>query len=254
MKKEKYSLNTKFEKLSRQALWQWIWVVTFSIAFAWVEGSVVIYLREIYFKGSFNFPIVLEWKNGELIVDVLMRVEFVREIATILMLVAVGCAAGKNTLQKFCFFMIAFGVWDIFYYIWLWTMVSWPDSIMTWDLLFFIPVPWVGPVLTPLLIALAMVAAGSLIIYYDEKSYAIYWRWYDWCIELILGLLIIMAFCWDWKNIMRIPDSVFHNGIPNSFAWWLFLPAYLLSVAYFAARLKQIVSANRGQYPDNGQT
>ena len=245
MGREKQSLSTKQERHAREALWCWIWVVTFAIAFAWVEGSVVVYLREIYFDGSFYFPIVTGWEDGKLIIDELMHIEFGREIATILMLVAVGCVAGKNALQKFCFFMIGFGIWDIFYYIWLWVMVRWPESLMTWDLLFFIPLPWVGPVITPVLIAFAMAAAGSLIIYYDEKGIAIQWRWYDWVIELGCGFLMIAAFCWDWKNIMRIPGDVLYNGIPNTFAWWLYLPAYIFSVIYFAVRLKQIISANR---------
>lgn len=221
--------------------------MAFAIAFAWVESSVVVYLREIYFGGSFYFPVVLEWKDGELLVDNLMRIEFGREIATIFMLITLGCAAGKTALQKFCFFMIAFGVWDIFYYIWLWVMVGWPESLITWDLLFFVPLPWVGPVITPVLIALAMWIAGSLIIYFDEKYHAIDWRWYDWFIESGCALLIIVAFCWDWKNIIRIPDGVARNGIPNSFAWWLYLPAFILAAVYFAVRLKQTVTGKINQ-------
>lgn len=227
--------------LHHEAGWRWLWVVTFAVAFAWVEGSIVVYLREIWFDGLFCFPVVKAWEGDRFVVDDLMRIEFGREVATIIMLVAVGCATGKNALQKFCFFMIAFGIWDIFYYIWLWVMVGWPDSLMTWDLLFFVPLPWVGPVITPVLIALAMSAAGSLIIYYDEKGYTIHWRWYDWVIESVCGLLIITAFCWDWKNIMRLPGSVLHNGIPDEFAWWLYLPAYIFSVAYFGVRFRQIV-------------
>ena len=221
--------------------------MAFAIAFAWVESSVVVYLREIYFEGSFYFPVVLEWKDGELLVDNLMRIEFGREIATILMLITLGCAAGKNALQKFCFFMVAFGVWDIFYYIWLWIMVSWPENLMTWDLLFFVPLPWVGPVIAPVLIALAMWIAGSLIIYYDEKYCAIDWRWYDWFIESGCALLIIVAFCWDWKNIIRIPDGVARNGIPNSFAWWLYLPAFIFAAVYFSVRLKKTVTTKINQ-------
>ena len=242
---ENVSLNTKLEQYPREALWRWIWVATFAVAFAWVEGSVVVYLREIYFDGTFRFPIVTGWKDGRLVIDKLMHIEFGREIATILMLVAVGCAAGKNAFQKFCFFMIGFGIWDIFYYIWLWVMVRWPEGLLTWDLLFFIPLPWVGPVITPVLIALAMTVAGTLIFYYDEKGYVISWRWFDWVIELGCGLLLIVAFCWDWKNIMRFQGDAIQSGIPNPFAWWLYLPAYLLAVIYFSVRLKRVVSANR---------
>ena len=233
------------EKPPREGLWRWIWVVTFAIAFAWVEGSVVVYLREIYYEGSFYFPIVVLWEDGELVVDDLMRIEFGREIATILMLVGVGCAAGKNALQKFCFFMLAFGVWDIFYYVWLWVMVGWPDGLMTWDLLFLVPLPWVGPVITPILIALTMAVAGSLIIYCEEKGCVICWLWYDWVIELGCGLVVIVAFCWDWKNIMQVPDGLLRDGIPNPFAWWLYLPAYLFSIVYFAVRFKRIIFTKR---------
>ncbi len=236
---------------SREALWRWIWVVTFAIAFAWVEGAVVVYLREIYFGGSFYFPVVLEWKDGTLVVDRLMRIEFGREIATILMLAAVGCASGKRSLQKFCFFMIAFGIWDIFYYIWLWVMVGWPDNLMTWDLLFFVPLPWVGPVITPVLIALVMAAAGSLIIYYGEKGFVFTWRWYDWVIESGCGILMIVAFCWDWKNIIRLPGDIQYTGIPGPFAWWLYLPAYIFSVVYFFIRLRQIVLSGKNGDPIN---
>ncbi|MFC1823490.1 hypothetical protein ACFL9T_12340 [Thermodesulfobacteriota bacterium] len=224
---------------------RWLWVALFALAFAWVESSVVVYLREIYYGGSFTFPIVTDWAQGKLLVDDLMKIELGREIATILMLVAVGCAAGKRGLDKFCFFMMAFGIWDIFYYVWLWVMIGWPESLLTWDLLFLIPLPWVGPVITPVLIALAMMAAGSLIIFYQQKGIQIHWRWFDWVIIMGCALLMVVAFCWDWKNIMRIPDGGPYDGLPNPFAWWLYLPAYLFSLVYFGWRFKQILTGNR---------
>ena len=223
------------------AIRRWIWVFVFSVAFAWVESAVVVYLREIYFDGSFRFPLVIKWEGGKHVIDPLMRIEFGREIATIFMLAAVGWIAGNNRFQKFCFFMISFGIWDIFYYVWLYVMVRWPESLMTWDLLFFVPLPWVGPVITPVLIALTMVVAGTLIIYYDEKGYDISWRWYEMGIELLCAFLMIVAFCWDWKNILQIPDDIKRTGIPNPFAWWLYLPAYIFSVIYFCAKLRQVV-------------
>lgn len=234
---------------SESVLQRWIWVLIFAIAFAWVEGSIVVYLREIYFHGAFSFPIVVKWVNGVYVRDPLMFIELWREAATIVMLIAVGWVAGKNTLQRFSFFMIAFGIWDIFFYVSLKIMVDWPDSLMTWDLLFLIPLTWVGPVITPVLIALVMAAAGSLIIFYDEKGIKIKIRWYDWVIVMGCGLLMIVAFCWDWKNIIRIPDGVERSGIPNPFAWWLYLPAYIFSVVYVAGRLKKIISSEKKALP-----
>jgi len=234
--------KTASKIISERAFQNWLWVVIFSIAFAWVESAVVVYLRKIYFFGGFSFPLVIKWEGGRHVVDPLIRIEFGREIATIVILIAIGWMAGRNRFQKFCFFMLAFGLWDIFYYIWLYVMVGWPDSLMTWDLLFYVPLPWVGPVITPVLIALAMVVAGSLIIYFDEKGCDIRWRWYDMSIELTCGLVMIVAFCWDWKNILQIPGPVEYTGIPNPFAWWLYLPVYVFSVVYFAVKLRKSIS------------
>ncbi len=245
MSKQKFDFGNNKKGVGRP----WVMIILFSIAFAWVESAVVVYLREIYFDGVFKFPLGVFWEEGKHIIDPLVRVELGREIATIVMLAAAGCLAGKNGLQKFCYFMVVFGIWVIFYYIWLYVMVGWPESLMTWDLLFFVPLPWVGPVITPIIIALTMIVAGSLLIYLDDKGYGIAWRWYDMAIELGFGFLVIVAFCWDWRNIIQMPGDITRSGIPNPFAWWLYVPAYLFSVAYFAIRLKKIVSSKSDSNP-----
>ena len=228
-----------------EAASRWIWVCIFAVAFAWVESSVVVYLREIFYGGSFNFPIVVNWDKGKYVSNYLTSIEFIREAATIIMLAAIACLSGKNNWQKLSFFMIAFGIWDIFYYIWLWVMVRWPESLMTWDILFLIPLPWVAPVITPVLISLAMIAAGSLIIFYDKKGVKIKFAWYDWLIVMGCGLLMIISFCWDWKNIVRLPDGIERTGMPNPFFWGLFLPAYALSVGWFAFKFFRNVIKNK---------
>ena len=50
-------------------------------------------------------------------------------------------------------FALAMGVWDIFYYVFLWVFTGWPASIVDPDVLFLIPLPWWGPVISPTLIA-----------------------------------------------------------------------------------------------------
>jgi hypothetical protein len=239
------NLNTEFGNKFKSAFTIWAWVVVFAVAFAWVESAVVVYLRKIFFDGVFRFPLLVTWEDGKHIVDPLVRIEFGREIATVIMLAAVSRVAGKNGIQRFGFFMIAFGIWDIFYYLWLYVMVGWPRSLMTWDLLFYVPLPWVGPVVAPLAVALAMASGGSLMVYYEEKGYDIRLKWYDLAVELGCGLIMTAAFCWDWKNIIQIPGDIKQTGIPNPFAWWLFLPAYLCSIVYFVVMMRRIIS--RGQ-------
>lgn len=236
----------ELEKHSRDALWRWIWVVVFAIAFAWVEGAVVVYLREIYYDGVFDFPIRIHWVEGAIVFDHMSYIELGREIATMLMLVAVGCMAGRSHWQKFSFFMISFGVWDIFFYLWLWVMVRWPESLLTWDLLFLIPLPWVGPVIAPVMIAIAMLAAGTVIVFYDDRGHRVCCRWYDWVVILGCALLMVVAFCLDWKNILQVPADPPYGGEPNPFAWWLFGPAYAASAGYFAARFAGCVRCGPG--------
>ena len=230
--------TTYNERSIKETTRRWAWVAIFAIAFAWVESAVVVYLREIFYEGSEIFPLSINWQNGEYAGHYLTRIELIRESATIIMLVSVGWIAGRTRWQKFCFFMIAFGVWDIFYYVWLKVMIGWPEGLLTWDILFLLPLPWVGPVITPVLIAIAMTAAGTLIIYLEEKGHIIKFYWHDWTIVMGCGLLMIAAFCWDWKNIVQLPGDPDRTGIPNPFFWGLYLPSYLLSVFYFAFRLK----------------
>ena len=58
---------------------------------------------------------------------------------------------------------IAFGVWDIFYYAFLRLIVGWPQSLWDWDVLFLIPLPWWGPVLAPVAIAVLLIVGATLV-------------------------------------------------------------------------------------------
>jgi hypothetical protein len=138
-------------------------VVVFGIAFAFVESSVVVYLRALYYPGGFSFPLKPMPAAHAI-------VELCREVATIVMLVAVGWMAGKSRWSRFGYFMIAFAVWDIFYYVWLKVLLNWPASLFDWDILFLIPIPWIGPVIAPCLVSLLMIATGVIMILKEENA------------------------------------------------------------------------------------
>src|SRR5260370_2822247 len=89
-----------------------------------------------------------------------LAIEIGREAATIVMLAAVALAVARNAGDWAAAFVITFGTWDITFYVFLKLLLGWPASIFTWDILFLIPVPWVGPVLAPVLVSAAMIAAG----------------------------------------------------------------------------------------------
>ena len=133
-----------------------LWVMIFAVAMALVESAVVVYLRELHYPEGFRFPL-------KLIIDKTVIVELYREIATVIMLLSIGALVGRIFWERFAYFLIAFGVWDIFYYIWLKVFIDWPASLFEWDILFLIPFPWIGPVIAPVSIALLMAFSGALI-------------------------------------------------------------------------------------------
>src|SRR5882672_5956538 len=76
------------------------------------------------------------------------------------MLLAVAMLASEDRWERFLVFSLAFGIWDICYYAWLWVFIGWPPSLLTWDVLFLIPVPWLAPVLAPLIVSACLVAGA----------------------------------------------------------------------------------------------
>jgi hypothetical protein len=58
---------------------------------------------------------------------------------------------------------VSFACWDIAYYAFLKVLDNWPSSLFTRDVYFLIPVTWIGPVITPLIISTLMLVGGSWI-------------------------------------------------------------------------------------------
>jgi len=87
-------------------------VVLFAVAMGYFEAAIVVYLRELYYSGGISFPLALAPKR-------IIVIELFREASTIIMLIAVAALAGKKFWERFGYFIIIFGLWDIFYYIWL---------------------------------------------------------------------------------------------------------------------------------------
>ena len=129
-------------------------VVAFGIAMGYLESTVVVYLREAI--GIVPSPVPAQPK----IVGALEAIETVRELATLVMIAAVGWLAGRTRLERLAWAAIAFGAWDIVYYLGLRQLIGWPPDLATWDVLFLVPVPWVGPVWAPIAVSAALVGFG----------------------------------------------------------------------------------------------
>jgi hypothetical protein len=102
----------------------------------------------------------------------LLHTEQTREVATIIVLLALATLVGRNFLERVATFLLAFGVSDIAYYVALKAMAGWPESFTTMDCLLLIPHPWLAPVWIPLACAAGMVAVAMGTLYAIEAHSA----------------------------------------------------------------------------------
>ncbi|MBK6343142.1 MAG: hypothetical protein IPF41_11280 [Flavobacteriales bacterium] len=167
-----------------------VWMTAFYVAMACLESAVVVYLRALYYPTGFDFPLVPMERS-------LIGTEVVREAATILMLLAPAALITRSALERFAWFCFGFGVWDIFYYVWLKVLLGWPSSLMSSDLLFLIPVPWVGPVWAPCAISIGLIALALVVL--RGRSRAAHYRLdgISWALLITGALLMIVSFTID---------------------------------------------------------
>jgi hypothetical protein len=211
----------------------------FGISFGYVEAAVVVYLRAIYDpirarlhpeRGPQDlFPLITQQELANAGPENPRRllIEVVREAATMVMLGAVALAAARNLQEWIAAFVITFGVWDISFYAFLKLMIHWPESLSTWDILFLIPLPWVGPVWAPVLVALSMIVCGLIAL----RAGAVRGRMPHWIGILAGAAVIVIAFVWDFRNTTA-------GGIPNPFNWPLFLVGEAIGLSAFLLAVK----------------
>ena len=167
-----------------------LWIIVFSLSMAFVEAGVVIYLRALYYPDGFVFPLEIITKRH-------FFIEIVREAATIFMLISIAALSGKRFWEKFAYFLICFGFWDIFYYIWLKIAIGWPSSLLDFDILFLIPLPWIGPVIAPVTIAIIMILTGLFITFLYNRGYDFQPSSLAWILTIIGTLIILYSFMKD---------------------------------------------------------
>lgn len=172
-----------------------LWVTIYSVAMGMLESSVVIYLREMYYPSGFQFPL----KATSYTIAV---TEFFREMATLIMLLGIGMLVGRNKQERFAWFIYSFAIWDIFYYVFLYLIINWPLSLLDWDILFLIPIMWVGPVWAPILLSILMISLALIILYFSKHKHNSNLNLREWILLIAGALIVIIAFCKDFYLYM----------------------------------------------------
>ena len=198
-----------------------LWLSVFAASFGVVEGSVVVYLRKIYYPGETTlFPL----KSFE---PAIYLVELVREAATLVMLFAVAAAAFKRSMLRFAGFILGFAVWDLVYYLMLKLSLGWPVDFFEWDILFLIPVVWAAPVMAPVICSVTMVFLAGIIFFYFSKNYFVKFSRLQLWLLIFGSLLILVSFIQDYTLLAFSTTSgrlqqVVAQYKPENFNWILF--------------------------------
>jgi len=190
-------------------------VVVFAAAMAWVEASAVVYLRLHLGRLEPHQPDPQPLAGG------LGRIELVREAATLVMIAAIGALAGRSAWSRFGAALVAFGVWDLLYYAFLRVQCDWPRSLLDWDVLFLLPLPWWGPVAAPASIAALLIVGGVAFARGarpDAASIA------AGAAGALLALYVFMA-----DAIAALPQGVdaVRRVLPERFPWPLFAISWI---------------------------
>lgn len=221
------------------------WMTAFAVAMGFLESAVVVYLRGLYYPEGFGFPLAS--------IDLRIALtELVREACTLVMLVAPGALLSRSRGTRFAWFCFCFGVWDLAYYVFLKAILGWPASPFTWDVLFLLPVVWVGPVLAPCMVAVGMVLVGVLWL---RRGSAVRVPLWSWCAAIAGGLLMWWTFVEEPLRYLRSHAGEgasllgasgrgatleqLKDYVPMHFQWPLFLLGCVLATALPIALLRR---------------
>lgn len=137
----------------------------FGVSMGLLEAIIIVYLRMIpSVADSFNLPLIPNFPVE------LMPIEQLREAATIVMLISFALLIGKTRWERLAVFLWVFGIWDIFYYIFLFLLINWPKTIFAMDVVFLIPIKWYVPVWVALIVMIVFLI-NSFYIFRKKVNY-----------------------------------------------------------------------------------
>ncbi|MEI6748395.1 MAG: hypothetical protein ACOYMF_00655 [Bacteroidales bacterium] len=228
-----------------------VWIILFALAMGFLEAAVVVYIRALYYPEGFAFPL-------REMAPYLATTELLRELATLIMILAIGILAAKEKLHRFAWFLIVFAIWDIAYYLFLKLLIGWPSSLLTTDILFMLPSLWTGPVVAPIINSLTMILLATLILISRPESFLVTrLSRVEWVLLITGSVLVLISYMKDFvvfaldylqslprgedfslNQVMIILPSHF---VPHSFDWLLFC------IGVFLHQLAIVLIFNRKQ-------
>lgn len=111
--------------------------------------------------------------------------------------------------------------------------LDWPPSLLTWDILFLIPVPWIGPVLAPLIISVALIVGSLLLLRLRHRGIPLRFPAWSWGLAVAGGGIVLVSFMLDFRAVLA-------QVAPPSFRWWLFALGVICGVIALAGGVSRL--------------
>jgi hypothetical protein len=222
----------------RRMLTRLLVAIVFSIALAYIESAVVVYLRAIFHPNGFTFPMAafdITAQNRRLLLT-----EVGREAATLVLIFTAAWLFGATRQQRAAWFLVIFAIWDIFYYVWLKVLLDWPATLMDWDILFLIPAMWASPALCPVLVSAMMFALAVMMLYRGAQGRPLIVTSVDLVGWSAAALIVTVSFCLGGAHVAE-PDYA------DYFSWPLFIAGWAVGAVTSARSLLRPAAPERVQ-------
>ncbi len=196
-----------------------LWLLVFALAMALVEAAIVVHLRHLYYAEDplTLFPLkLLNYQD--------LALELAREVATVVMLIVIAVLSAETFGRRFAAFVLSFGLWDLFYYLWLKIFLDWPQTWLEWDILFLIPWMWLGPWITPALIAVLFVIWGGWVLLTIREPH---FTWRSLAIFLFGSFCGLTSFLLPAALLLPAGEEAFIGYMPGTFNWTLYSIGWL---------------------------
>ncbi|HEY7728438.1 MAG TPA: hypothetical protein VID50_08290 [Candidatus Eisenbacteria bacterium] len=128
-------------------------LTVFALGMGFVEAACVVSLKQLYFADGYRAPF-------HAIPPAALRLEQVREIATLVMLAGVALLEAGGVRGFLARGLWTFGAWDLSYYVFLRFLTGFPARLTDLDIVFLVPGPWVLPVWVPVAASVAALLAA----------------------------------------------------------------------------------------------
>jgi hypothetical protein len=197
-------------------------LVLFGVVVGYLEAATVVYIRVMYepmhkrlfpdrapddLFPAFSFE---QWAREAPAYVRSPVMEVVREIGTVLALALVALAVAPTVRRWAATVFLLLGVTGWSFYLWLKVLMGWPHSLSDWDVIFIVPLPWVGPVWAPLAAYTAMAAAPGWFFWSEAVGRPLRAGPVGWLLLLAGGLVMMAPFCWDYQHLAS-------GGYPRAF-------------------------------------